>query len=143
MFNFGSTPANSTNFLGQSTPVNQNRSGTSFLFNSTTNQPSTLTSTPFASTSLFGKNNKIIFLIDSYSLFSCPSGGTTPSNTTLQPLSTGTGTIHKFDPLLGTDKINKNGIQTQIRTKIYNLCAMPVYEKKSMEVNSMKMYFIK
>jgi len=64
MFNFGPTATNSTSFLGQSTPVNQNRSGTGFLFNSTTTQPSTLTSTPFTSTSLFGKNNKIIFLIE-------------------------------------------------------------------------------
>jgi hypothetical protein len=56
MFNFGPTTSNSTSFLGQSTPVNQNRSTTGFLFNSTTTQPSTLTSTPFTSTSLFGKN---------------------------------------------------------------------------------------
>lgn len=55
MFNFGSTTQTNTSFLGQSTPVNQTRSGSGFLFNSTTTQPSTLTSTPFASTSLFGK----------------------------------------------------------------------------------------
>jgi hypothetical protein len=67
-------------------------------------------------------------------LFFRLSGGTTPSNTTLQGLSAGTGTIHKFDAVAGTDKISKNGIQTQIRTKIFNLCAMPVYEKKSTEV---------
>jgi hypothetical protein len=54
MFNFGSATPSSTSFLGQSTPVNQNRSATGFLFNSTTTQPSTLTSTPFSSTSLFG-----------------------------------------------------------------------------------------
>ncbi len=62
-------------------------------------------------------------------LFSLLSGGTTPSTT----LSTGTGT-HKFDAVVGTDKISKNGIQTQIRTKLFNLCAMTVYEKKSTEV---------
>ncbi len=62
------------------------------------------------------------------------SGGTTPASTTLQIPSTGTGTIHKFDAVVGVDKINKNGAQTQIRTKLFNLCAMPVYEKKSMEV---------
>jgi len=72
------------------------------------------------------KSSSVSFLI---------SGGTTPSTTTLQVPSTGTGTIHKFDALVGTDKINKNGIQTQIRTKIYNVCAMPAYEKKSTEVN--------
>lgn len=35
---------------------------------------------------------------------------------------------------MGTDKINKNNIATQIRTKTINICAMPIYEKKSMEV---------
>lgn len=123
MSNFGSS------FLGQSTPVNQNRSTSGFLFNSTATQPSTLTSTPFTSTSLFGKkkfnNHFSFFFIIFY------SGAVTPVGTSA---STGTGTIHKFDALNGTDKINKNGIQTQIRTKIFNLCAMSVYEKKSMEV---------
>ena len=73
------------------------------------------------------------------------SGGTTPSTSTLQIPSTGTGTgtIHKFDPAISSDKINKNGIQTQIRTKLFNVCAMPVYEKKSMEVSSMKSHFTK
>jgi hypothetical protein len=61
-------------------------------------------------------------------------GGTTPATTALQAPSTGTGTIHKFDAVVGTDKINKNNIQTQIRTKLFNICAMTVYEKKSMEV---------
>jgi len=70
-------------------------------------------------------------------LFLLLSGGTTPSTT----LSTGTGTIHKFDAVVGTDKISKNGIQTQIRTKIFNLCAMPVYEKKSMEVLLNKIFY--
>ncbi|CAF4629517.1 unnamed protein product [Rotaria sp. Silwood1] len=117
MFNFGSTstttPSN-TSLFGTLTPVNQNRTVTSSLFgNTTAAQSNTLTSTPFGSTSLFG--------------------GTTPSTTTLQVPSTGTGTIHKFDAVVGIDKVNKNGIQTQIRTKIFNLCAMPVYEKKSME----------
>ena len=42
--------------------------------------------------------------------------------------------MHKFDAVTGTDKITKNGSVTIIRTKILNLCAMPVYEKKSMEV---------
>ncbi|CAF2347697.1 unnamed protein product [Rotaria sp. Silwood2] len=116
MFNFGSTsttPSN-TSLFGTSTPVNQNRTGSGSLFGNTTMpQPNTLTSTPFGSTSLFG--------------------GTSPSTMTLQVSSSGTGTIHKFDALVGTDKINKNGIQTQIRTKIFNLCAMTVYERKSME----------
>jgi len=55
MFNFGQTPQTNTSFLGQSTPVNQTRTGSGFLFNSTATQPSTLTSTPFTSNSLFGK----------------------------------------------------------------------------------------
>lgn len=36
MFNFGSTKINDTSLLGQSTPVNQYRIGTSFLFGNTT-----------------------------------------------------------------------------------------------------------
>ncbi|CAF5069717.1 unnamed protein product, partial [Rotaria magnacalcarata] len=90
----------------------QNRTLTG-LFGNTTTQPNTLTSTPFGSTSLFG--------------------GASPANTTLQPGSTGTGTIHKYDSVAGIDKATKNGAQTQIRTKHCNICAMPVYEKKSME----------
>jgi hypothetical protein len=58
MFNLNSTTASSTSFLGQSTPVNQNRTGT-ILFGGTTTQPNTLTSTPFTSTSLFGKTYSI------------------------------------------------------------------------------------
>jgi hypothetical protein len=71
--------------------------------------------------------------------FFCLSGGTTPSTSTLQTSSN--GTVHKFDAVVGVDKITKNSIQTQIRTKIFNLCAMSVYEKKSMEVDSMKKLF--
>ncbi|CAF0894241.1 unnamed protein product [Rotaria sordida] len=115
MFNSGSTstPSN-TSLFATFTPVNPNRTTTSSLFGNTTiTQPNTLTSTPFASTSLFG--------------------AATPPTTTLQIPSTGTGTIHRFDAVVGIDKINKNGIQTQIRTKIFNLCAMPTYEKKSTE----------
>lgn len=53
---FGSAaPANNT-FLTQSTPINQNRTGNGFLFNSTATQPSVLTSTPFGSPNLFGTN---------------------------------------------------------------------------------------
>jgi hypothetical protein len=134
MFNSGGTTPNNTSLFGQSTPVNQNRTPGSFLFgNTTTTQPTALTSTPFSSSTLFG--NSKISIIQSSSISFLISAGTTPSNTTLQVPSAGTGTIHKFDALLGADKINKNGIQTQIRTKIYNLCAMPVYEKKSTEVN--------
>jgi hypothetical protein len=72
--------------------------------------------------------------------FDC-SGAATPLTSTLQTSST--GTVHKFDAVIGVDKITKNNIQTQIRTKLFNLCAMPAYEKKSMEVSSMKIYFIK
>ena len=57
--------------------------------------------------------------------------------------SSASGTIHKFDAVAGVDKITKNNVQTQIRTKLFNLCAMPAYEKKSMEVSSMKDYLIK
>lgn len=57
MFNGGTTPG-STSLFGQTTPVNQNRTASGFLFNSTANQPSTLTSTPFASPNLFGKTKK-------------------------------------------------------------------------------------
>ena len=46
----------------------------------------------------------------------------------------GTGTIHKFNPVAGTDKINRNGIQISIDTKLYNLCAMVVYKRVSIEV---------
>ncbi|CAF5112875.1 unnamed protein product, partial [Rotaria socialis] len=59
------------------------------------------------------------------------SGGASPANTTLQHGSTGTGTIHKYDSVAGTDKVTKNGAQTQIRVKHCNICVMPVYEKKS------------
>jgi hypothetical protein len=50
------------------------------------------------------------------------------------PAAGGTGTVHKFDPVIGSEKITKNGTQTSVRTKLYNICGMPVYEKKSMEV---------
>lgn len=56
--------------------------------------------------------------------------------------STAAGTIHKFDPFAGVDKINKNGIATQIRTRLFNLCAMPVYEKKSVEVGAVESYLL-
>jgi len=56
MFNLPSSTPSNTSLFGQSTPINQNRTGSGFLFgNTTTTQPSTLTSTPFNSTSLFGK----------------------------------------------------------------------------------------
>ncbi|CAF3518741.1 unnamed protein product [Adineta steineri] len=114
MFNLAPTTPGNTSLFGQTTPVNQTRTGSGFLFgNTTTTQPNTLTSTPFSSTSLFGAS--------------------TPASTSLSVPSTGTGTIHKFDAAAGVDKINKNGIQVQIRTKIFNICAMPIYEKKSME----------
>ncbi|CAF3327867.1 unnamed protein product [Rotaria socialis] len=113
MFNSGSAATSgNTSLFGTSTPVNQNRTSTG-LFGNTTTQPNTLTSTPFGSTSLFG--------------------GASPANTTLQHGSTGTGTIHKYDSVAGTDKVTKNGAQTQIRVKHCNICVMPVYEKKSME----------
>jgi len=132
MYNFGSATPGSTSFLAQSTPINQTRSASGFLFNSTATQPSTLTSTPFGSTTLFGTSINDFFWRRRI-IFVRFQGGATPAATSTTT-STGTGTIHKFDAVLGTDKINKNGIQTQIRTKIFNVCAMPVYEKKSMEV---------
>jgi hypothetical protein len=45
-----------------------------------------------------------------------------------------TGTIHKFDSVVGIDYIRENGILTQIPTKLYNLCGMLVYQSMSMEV---------
>ncbi|UJR27442.1 hypothetical protein I4U23_008731 [Adineta vaga] len=114
LINLTTTTPGNTSLFGQTTPVNQTRTGNGLLFgNTTATQPSTLTSTPFGSTSLFGAS--------------------TPASTTLQGSSTEPGSVHKFDAVAGFDKINKNGTQTQIRTKIFNLCAMPVYEKKSME----------
>ena len=55
---FGSAAPTNNNFLAQSTPINQNRTASGFLFNSTATQPSALTSTPFGSTTLFGKNKR-------------------------------------------------------------------------------------
>ncbi len=52
-----------------------------------------------------------------------------------------TGTIHKFDPVAGTDYMNKNRIQTQISTKLFNLCAMSVYQRMSMEVQKKKILY--
>jgi hypothetical protein len=52
------------------------------------------------------------------------------------------GTIYKFDAVVDTDRISKNGIQMQICTKLYNLCGMTVYEKKSMEVYKKKHFLI-
>lgn len=48
-----------------------------------------------------------------------------------------------FIPVLGVDRINKNGIQTEIRTKLFNICAMPKYEQKSMEVKQKQHYHLK
>ncbi len=53
MFNFGSASPSSTSLFGQSTPINQNRTTPSLFGNTTTTLPNT--STPFSSTSLFGK----------------------------------------------------------------------------------------
>ncbi|CAF1322899.1 unnamed protein product [Adineta ricciae] len=115
LFNLTATPSSNTSLFAQSTPVNQTRTGSGLFFgNTTATQPSTLPLTPFSgSTTVFGAS--------------------TPASTTLQGSSSGTGSIHKFDPLNGVDKMNRNNTQVQIKTKIYNLCAMPVYEKKSME----------
>ena len=64
------------------------------------------------------------------------SGATTLATSTPLPVTNATGTIHKFAPAQGADKVNRNGIQASIITKLFNICAMPVYEKKSMEVKS-------
>lgn len=56
---FGSATPGNNSFLAQSTPINQNRTASGYLFNSTGTQPSVLTSTPFGSTTLFGKNKHV------------------------------------------------------------------------------------
>jgi len=65
----------------------------------------------------------------------------TTERRTIQVSAPRIGTIHKFDAVVGTDRISKNGIQQQIRTKLYNLCGMTVYKKKSMEVYQKKTLF--
>jgi hypothetical protein len=52
-----------------------------------------------------------------------------------------TGTIHKFDPVVGIDYINTNRIRTQISTKLHNLCGMLVYQSMSMEVYKRNLLF--
>jgi hypothetical protein len=53
----------------------------------------------------------------------------------------GIGTIQKFEPVVGADYIKKDGIQIQIPTKLYNLCAMLVYQSMSMEVQKKSFIF--
>jgi hypothetical protein len=48
------TPSNISHF-GQATPINQTRTGSSFLFGNQTSEPSTLTSTPFLKSNVFGE----------------------------------------------------------------------------------------
>lgn len=62
-------------------------------------------------------------------------GGVTPVASTPLSAASGTGTIHKFVPTQSTDKITKNGVPTNVPTKLVNICAMAIYDKKSMEVS--------
>ena len=57
-----------------------------------------------------------------------------PLTVKFQLLLIGTGTIVRFEPTLGSGRELRKGVATQIPTKLMNLCAMPAYEKKSMEV---------
>ncbi|CAF0758144.1 unnamed protein product [Didymodactylos carnosus] len=108
-----STP--NANFF--STPNNTSRSTANFSFGGS-NQNAALTSTPLQPTSLS-------------TTFSLAGPTSNTFGATTAP--TTNGSIHKFEPVSGTDKITKNNTQQQIRTKIFNISAMTVYEKKSME----------
>jgi hypothetical protein len=44
------------------------------------------------------------------------------------------GTIHGFKPVFGKDFMNINGVKKNIRTRLFNLCAMMEYANKSIEV---------
>ena len=137
MFNFGAATPSNTSLFGQSTPINQTRTGGSFLSGNTTAQPLALTSTPFPSSSSFGRHT-FSNVIDPVQRYNAALGAATPSTTFLQaPAAGGTGTVHKFDPVIGSEKITKNNVPTSVRTKLHNICGMPVYEKKSMEVSKL------
>lgn len=48
----------------------------------------------------------------------------------------GAGMIAKFEPVSGTDTVNKNGITTTVNTKLHCISGMKQYETQSLEVRA-------
>ncbi|VDO67853.1 unnamed protein product [Heligmosomoides polygyrus] len=123
---FGQKPA--TNLFGQSTP-------TVFIVShgkliSGSSQPATNTGT-----SLFGQSKPSLFGGSSTTGTTSLFGGSSTSTGGLFGSSTSTvnGTTVKFEPLVSSDTMMKNGSQTTIQTKHMCITAMKAYEGKSIE----------
>lgn len=113
-----------TNLFGQSTAAN---TGTS-IFGSTQTPSST-------GTSLFGQSKPSLFgsstTTGTTSLFG--NASSTGSGLFGSAASTVNGTTIKFEPLVASDTMMKNGTQTTIQTKHMCITAMKAYESKSLE----------
>ncbi|XP_063929550.1 nuclear pore complex protein Nup98-Nup96-like isoform X2 [Zophobas morio] len=112
---FGQQPQPSTSGLfGTSNAFGQNK--TTFGFGSTPAQTGLFGQQPQqqAGTSLFQSNSSNLF------------GSSTFGNQT-------TGTVIKFQPVTGTDTMQKNGVTTSISTKHHSITCMKEYESKSFE----------
>ncbi|KAK6043943.1 nucleoporin autopeptidase [Cooperia oncophora] len=113
-----------TNLFGQSTPA----AGTS-IFGSTNTGSTT-------GTSLFGQSKPSLFGSSSTtgttSLFGS-SATSTGGGLFGSTASTVNGTTIKFEPLVSSDTMMKNGSQTTIQTKHMCITAMKAYEGKSIE----------
>ncbi|XP_018331489.1 nuclear pore complex protein Nup98-Nup96 isoform X2 [Agrilus planipennis] len=132
---FGSsntTFGNPAPIFGSSTPLFP--SNTSGTFGANQNQPA------FGST-LFG-NQQNANTAPTNRLFSQTTAPQTPfqstSSTSLFGQSTGfgntqTGTVIKFNPVTGTDTMQKSGVATNINTKHHCITCMKEYEGKSLE----------
>ncbi|WKY00571.1 hypothetical protein Q1695_014977 [Nippostrongylus brasiliensis] len=111
-----------TNLFGQSTPT----AGTS-IFGSTQTASNT-------GTSLFGQSKPSLFGGSSTTGTSLFGSSTTPSGGLFgSTASTVNGTTIKFEPLVSSDTMMKNGSQTTIQTKHMCITAMKAYEGKSIE----------
>jgi hypothetical protein len=54
----------------------------------------------------------------------------------IRPASETDRTDTSYSPVIGTDTILEKGNQLKIETRLHNISAMPIYEKKSTEVCS-------
>ncbi|GMT17344.1 hypothetical protein PFISCL1PPCAC_8641, partial [Pristionchus fissidentatus] len=128
---FGAKPAG-TGLFGQSTPANAT-AGTSIFGSSTpANTSGGLFGQP--KPSLFGASTSGTFGQTSTSLFGSSTGATAGTTTSMFGASAApTGTTVKFDPVIGSDTMQKNGTNTSIATKHMCITAMKQYESKCIE----------